>query len=688
MSYVINKTDGTVLTTLFDGTTNTDTGLTLIGRNYTNYGEVQNENFVRLLENFADTVPPGQSVGFAPIEGQLWWDTTNSQLKVYNGATFTTVQGRVTSATAPESALNVGDQWWDSASYQLFAWTGSDWYLIGPPLPFGQDKSGLYTELIYDTSGNSHYVSTTYLGGNIVSVVSQGNTFTTNSTFYSTGLSYASIQPGINLPTAEVLNANAVNSIKVGGLYANILARTDVDTTFTKDITVNKNLVLGSGNVSYNGNILQLKNTAFGGNMEFYVNSIQTGNSRALSLDGQTGLAYVYQDPVSSLGIATKGYTDTLDAATNAFFLANVGYQQGQILGTNVAIVTANTATNDRMDTLNSAMSANVIAANAAIVTANVAMNARVDTVNSALVDRITAANAAIVTTASNLTNYIDTNNTAIIDAWTANAVSQSVQIASTNTAIVTANTGMKNYVDAADVVLAGSISSGNTVMTNYVNNQVTTANTRMNSYVDAQVTALTANAATQQAAIVLRATIAGPALTGIPTAPTAAAGTNTAQLATTAFVFEANAALLSIIEGTGSGWLAANVIQASQITAANAAIVTANTALKAYTDNQITTANTALKNYTDDLNTVQATAINLKAPLAGPTLTGIPLVPTAAPLTWSTASSAATGGVANTQIASTSFVNQSISNQKFNYTVSGSGPSGGNDGDFWFQIG
>ena len=46
MSYKLNKTDGSLLTDLVDGqldTTSTD--LSLIGRNYTGFGEVLNENF-------------------------------------------------------------------------------------------------------------------------------------------------------------------------------------------------------------------------------------------------------------------------------------------------------------------------------------------------------------------------------------------------------------------------------------------------------------------------------------------------------------------------------------------------------------------------------------------------------------------------------------------------------------------
>ena len=84
MAYQINKTSGTLLVNLADGqidTTTTD--ISLIGKNYSGYGEFQNENYVKLLENFANTSAPG-----SPITGQVWYDTTNSALKVYNGSSW------------------------------------------------------------------------------------------------------------------------------------------------------------------------------------------------------------------------------------------------------------------------------------------------------------------------------------------------------------------------------------------------------------------------------------------------------------------------------------------------------------------------------------------------------------------------------------------------------------------------
>ncbi len=78
MAYTIVKSDGTVLTTIADGTINTtSTSLALPGRNYAGYGQSQDTNFVHVLENFADNSPPSN-----PLRGQLWYNTNNSTLYV------------------------------------------------------------------------------------------------------------------------------------------------------------------------------------------------------------------------------------------------------------------------------------------------------------------------------------------------------------------------------------------------------------------------------------------------------------------------------------------------------------------------------------------------------------------------------------------------------------------------------
>ena len=69
MAYTINLKDGTILATVADGTINTDTSITIVGKNYAGYGEFLNENMVKLLESGANSSQPT-----APLTGQLWFD--------------------------------------------------------------------------------------------------------------------------------------------------------------------------------------------------------------------------------------------------------------------------------------------------------------------------------------------------------------------------------------------------------------------------------------------------------------------------------------------------------------------------------------------------------------------------------------------------------------------------------------
>ena len=87
MSYIINNSRGQIVAVVSDGTVNTTaTNLALIGRAVTNYGEYQNENYVYLLENFANSTAP-----LTPILGQLWYDSSTDLLSTYNTANSWTV---------------------------------------------------------------------------------------------------------------------------------------------------------------------------------------------------------------------------------------------------------------------------------------------------------------------------------------------------------------------------------------------------------------------------------------------------------------------------------------------------------------------------------------------------------------------------------------------------------------------
>jgi len=126
MAYTINKYNTNQLTIVQDGTLDQTTDIKLVGKNYAGYGEIQNENFVFLLENFAGANQPPRAV-----TGQLWFDTANSKLKFYDSAKWRTTGGAEISATAP-AGLATGDFWWDTVNEQLYSYNGTDFVLIGP----------------------------------------------------------------------------------------------------------------------------------------------------------------------------------------------------------------------------------------------------------------------------------------------------------------------------------------------------------------------------------------------------------------------------------------------------------------------------------------------------------------------------------------------------------------------------
>jgi hypothetical protein len=103
MTYYVNKTDGTAIAVL-DGTRDTtSTSLTLIGRLSTNYGEIQNENVLHLLENFALSTSPAY-----PIIGQLWYDTSTNNIKAYDGSAWAVVGSSIIGNVSLTGNLFVG----------------------------------------------------------------------------------------------------------------------------------------------------------------------------------------------------------------------------------------------------------------------------------------------------------------------------------------------------------------------------------------------------------------------------------------------------------------------------------------------------------------------------------------------------------------------------------------------------
>ena len=166
MSYQLNKTDGTLLTSLIDGQIDTaSTNLTLVGKNYTGYGESFNENFIKLLENFSNTSAPS-----TPLTGQVWWDTASGRLKVYDGAQWKASGGPFVQSTAP--TMVAGDLWINNLTNQVYAFDGTDIILIGPQYSVAQKKSGFEIGQILDNTSKSQTVAYLYVAGILKAVIS------------------------------------------------------------------------------------------------------------------------------------------------------------------------------------------------------------------------------------------------------------------------------------------------------------------------------------------------------------------------------------------------------------------------------------------------------------------------------------------------------------------------------------
>ena len=272
MAYTINQTDGTIFATVADGTINTTSSLTLVGKNYAGYGEFLNENVLKLLESGANTTSPS-----APLTGQLWFDKTGGLLKVYNGTQFKNLGSATAAASAPTSVVT-GDLWFDTANAQLKVYDGSAWLLIGPSFTAGSGVTGAIVDTIADNASPpvDHVVVKLYAEGDIVAMVSKDTTWTPGSAI--TG--FASIGPGIQLSTSvsnAVFKGSSTNAQLLDNLDStDFLSAIGNDTTSgTLGVLNDTGFTVGVDSdfrVSVSGSDVSVKNQQSGGDMLFSLN--------------------------------------------------------------------------------------------------------------------------------------------------------------------------------------------------------------------------------------------------------------------------------------------------------------------------------------------------------------------------------------------------------------------------------
>jgi hypothetical protein len=198
MAYIINRFDGTQLTIVDDGVLDISTPLGLIGRNYTGYGETQNENFVFLLENFANTAPPSRA-----LRGQIWYNTTERALKTYNGTDWLSIGNATVAETEP--AHSNGGLWLNSVTNQMYVSDGTVWRLVGPEGVEGFTVTKMTSTKIRDSIGTFKPVILSQINGETTAILTN-ESFTINSS--DSILGFSQLYKGINLKSDSFLTGN------------------------------------------------------------------------------------------------------------------------------------------------------------------------------------------------------------------------------------------------------------------------------------------------------------------------------------------------------------------------------------------------------------------------------------------------------------------------------------------------
>jgi hypothetical protein len=322
MAYVINKTNGNVFATVADGTIDTSSSITVVGRNYAGYGEFLGENFVKILENSANSSAPG-----SPLAGQLWYDSVSTILNVYNGSEFKPISSVKVTGTEPTTSLTAGDLWFNSGTSQLNIYNGSSFTLVGPPTSVGSGTSGIETVTITDDGAVDHVILRFSIENLVVGFISDDAEFTPNP-----GISgFATIKPGFHLSTtvtgASVSQAD--NASLLDSLDSTQFLRSDSNDTTSGTLSIinDAGLTVGADSdcsISVSGSDTTIKNITTDGDL---ILSVSDGGveTPVITIDGATGKALVNTDPTVALGIATKNYVDSQTSGGSASAVARDG---------------------------------------------------------------------------------------------------------------------------------------------------------------------------------------------------------------------------------------------------------------------------------------------------------------------------------------------------------------------------
>ena len=322
MSYQVRFTETTnalkPAITVDDQTLDNTTSVTFVGKNYAGYAQVIAENFLHLLENFAKNTAPS-----SPIQGQLWFDNTSgvNLLKVWDGTTWATTGGVKKSSTQPINAI-VGDLWADTDNQQLYLYNGAQWILVGPNYSEGL-KTGPDVETFAALVGDVSYpVITFWSNGDRMAIISKA-TFTPKATI--TG--FSEIKEGFNLSTvnatstttpskfwgtAEKANALVINNISIPGTS---FLRSDQTSTTSYAINIRNNTGVSVGSdlsfsLGTDAGRAVLYNKITGSSIDFKVVDNSGATRTVLVVDSTSRVGINNTAPEESLDVSGNIKTD------------------------------------------------------------------------------------------------------------------------------------------------------------------------------------------------------------------------------------------------------------------------------------------------------------------------------------------------------------------------------------------
>ena len=328
MAYTINLTNGTIFATIADGTINTSSSMILVGKNYAGYGEFLDENFIHLLENGANSIEPG-----APLVGQLFYNTTLNTMQVFKGgsAGFKNLGGATAQAVPGPTNNTIGDIWWDTTNQQLKVWNGTSFTLIGPASSAGQGTSGAIVATITDNVSVDHVVIKMFVNDVVVAVISKDATFTPQVALSGFG----TIGPGMQMSSTvsnAIFRGTASNATLLDGISSTAFLRSDANdtTSGTLGILNDTGLTVGADqdakiSVTTATSAVNIQNQTQDANIAIQVND-GGSNTTALLVNGATaqvgvlGITNLNAGGVGNIGAAGAVFNTVFATATTALY--------------------------------------------------------------------------------------------------------------------------------------------------------------------------------------------------------------------------------------------------------------------------------------------------------------------------------------------------------------------------------